>query len=65
MIAKGTADFIKRARLGDMPQAVLDQAKMAILDWFAAFLLAFVEDRASIEPLLKTMKRLGGNGLRR
>ena len=60
MIAKGTADFIKRARLGDMPQAVLDQAKMAILDWFAAFLLAFVEDRASIEPLLKTMKRLGG-----
>ena len=60
MIARGTADFIKGARLPDMPQAVLDQAKMGILDWFAAFLLAFAEDRASIEPLLKTMKRLGG-----
>lgn len=60
MIAKRTANFIAHAKLDDMPQAALDQAKMAILDWFAAFLLAFAEDRASIEPLLAMMRRLGG-----
>jgi 2-methylcitrate dehydratase PrpD len=60
VIARDTARFIAGARLNDMPEMVFGQAKMAMLDWFAALLLAFAEDRDSIEPLLRTAKRLGG-----
>lgn len=62
MIARQTADFVAGAHLSDMPEVVRDQAKMGMLDWFAAFILAFAEDRASIEPLIKTVERLGGKG---
>jgi 2-methylcitrate dehydratase PrpD len=60
VLAKQTAEFIAGSRLSHMPEVARDQARMGILDWFAAFLLAFAEDRASIEPLLKTVRRLGG-----
>lgn len=60
MIANEIARFVADKHLADMPEAALSQAKMAILDWFAAILLAVAEDRTSIEPLLRTVKQLGG-----
>ena len=60
MIARQIAGFVAVKHLADMSEAVRGQAKMAILDWFAALLLAEADDRPSIEPLLRVMKRLGG-----
>ncbi|OPY75661.1 MAG: MmgE/PrpD family protein [Syntrophorhabdus sp. PtaU1.Bin058] len=60
MIAAKLARFAAEKGLEKAPQAVFDQAKMGILDWFAAVLLAVKKDRASIDPLLKVVKQLGG-----
>jgi 2-methylcitrate dehydratase PrpD len=60
MIIETLSSFVVEKRVEDVPQAVFNQAKMAILDWFAALLLAVSEDRFSIDPLLRVVKHLGG-----
>lgn len=60
MITETLSSFVAEKRFEDIPQAARDQAKMAILDWFAALLLAVSEDHSSINPLLKMVKHLGG-----
>ncbi len=45
MVSETIGRFVTDKSLAEMPDAVRNQAKMAILDWFAALLLAAVEDR--------------------
>ncbi|MDO8722846.1 MAG: MmgE/PrpD family protein [Syntrophales bacterium] len=59
-VTEKIARFVTGASFEDIPQSVKDQSKLAILDWFAAYLAALAVAMEQVTPLLEMIKEFGG-----
>lgn len=59
-VTEKIARFVIGTHFEDIPQSVKDQSKLAVLDWFAAYLAALATAIEQVTPLFEMIKEFGG-----